>query len=118
MHIIKKRTWLPLQMDLALLDRLLRLILDHDITDYVTAKNNIIIAYKDMAYTNSHGLIRGLQCSSFVAQVPLHESAYDDRQCSAGPHACLLSMCHPCLLCITKQGCLWCSTTSWWRTWG
>ena len=55
-------------MDLTLLNRLLRLILDHNIADYMTAKNNIVIAYKDMAHTNSYGLIRGLQFASFIAQ--------------------------------------------------
>ena len=56
------------QMDLTLLNRLLRLILDHNIADYMTAKNNIVIAYKDMAHTNSYGLIRGLQFASFIVQ--------------------------------------------------
>lgn len=71
------RTWyvqqllVPLQMDLTLLNRLLRLILDHNIADYMTAKNNIVIAYKDMAHTNSYGLIRGLQFASFIVQVCL-----------------------------------------------
>lgn len=32
------------------------------------AKNNVVIAYKDMAHTNSYGLIRGLQFASFVTQ--------------------------------------------------
>ena len=57
-----------LQVDLTLLNRLLRLILDHNIADYMTAKNNIVIAYKDMAHTNSYGLIRGLQFASFIVQ--------------------------------------------------
>ena len=57
-----------MQMDLTLLNRLLRLILDHNIADYMTAKNNIVIAYKDMAHTNSYGIIRGLQFASFVSQ--------------------------------------------------
>ena len=48
--------------------RLLRLVLDHNIADYITAKNNIVIAYKDMAHTNAYGLIRGLQFASFVMQ--------------------------------------------------
>ena len=56
------------QVDLTLLNRLLRLILDHNIADYMTAKNNIVIAYKDMAHTNSYGLIRGLQFASFIVQ--------------------------------------------------
>ena len=55
-------------MDLTLLNRLLRLILDHNIVDYMTAKNNVVIAYKDMAHTNAYGLIRGLQFASFIVQ--------------------------------------------------
>ena len=50
------------------MNRLLRLIVDHNIADYITAKNNVSIAYKDMMYTNSYGLIRGLQFSSFIVQ--------------------------------------------------
>ena len=48
--------------------RLLRLIVDHNIADYMTAKNNIVINYKDMNHTNSYGIIRGLQFASFVVQ--------------------------------------------------
>jgi len=55
-------------MDLTLLNRLLRLILDHNIADYMTAKNNVILNYKDMNHTNSYGLIRGLQFASFISQ--------------------------------------------------
>jgi pre-mRNA-processing factor 8 len=56
------------KMDLTLLNRLLRLIVDHNIADYMTAKNNVSISYKDMMHTNSYGLIRGLQFSSFITQ--------------------------------------------------
>ncbi|KAK3153934.1 hypothetical protein QOZ80_2BG0183430 [Eleusine coracana subsp. coracana] len=56
------------KIDLTLLNRLLRLVLDHNIADYVTAKNNIVLSYKDMSHTNSYGLIRGLQFASFVVQ--------------------------------------------------
>ena len=56
------------KMDLTLLNRLLRLIVDHNIADYMTAKNNVVINYKDMNHTNSYGIIRGLQFSSFVVQ--------------------------------------------------
>ena len=103
------------KVDLTLLNRLLRLVLDHNIADYMTvrrahlflrergekerektkrkrkkkkkikkthffprprkktqikkqAKNNVIIAYKDMAHTNSYGVIRGLQFASFIMQ--------------------------------------------------
>lgn len=48
--------------------RLLRLVLDHNIADYVTAKNNVVLSYKDMSHTNSYGLLRGLQFASFVVQ--------------------------------------------------
>jgi len=34
------------KIDLTLLNRLLRLIVDHNIADYITAKNNVSIAYK------------------------------------------------------------------------
>ena len=56
------------KMDLTMLNRLMRLIVDHNIADYVTAKNNVVISYKDMSHTNSYGLIRGLQFASFVSQ--------------------------------------------------
>lgn len=56
------------KMDLTLLNRLLRLILDHNIADYITAKNNVVCAYKDMMHTNSYGLVRGLQFASFIFQ--------------------------------------------------
>ncbi|KAM3257189.1 hypothetical protein ACQJBY_049489 [Aegilops geniculata] len=56
------------KIDLTLLNRLLRLVLDHNIADYVTAKNNVVLSYKDMSHTNSYGLIRGLQFASFVVQ--------------------------------------------------
>lgn len=56
------------KIDLTLLNRLLRLIIDPNIADYITSKNNINLTYKDMNYTNQYGLIRGLQFSSFVYQ--------------------------------------------------
>ncbi|KAL7751467.1 Pre-mRNA-processing-splicing factor 8 [Sorochytrium milnesiophthora] len=56
------------KMDLTLLNRLLRLILDHHLTDYMTAKNNVVLNYKDMNHVNTYGLIRGLQFSSFIVQ--------------------------------------------------
>ena len=56
------------KMDLTLLNRLLRLIVDHNIADYMTAKNNVSITFKDMMHINSYGLIRGLQFASFIFQ--------------------------------------------------
>eukprot|EP00124_Ichthyophonus_hoferi_P001223 Ihof_evm3s59 gene=Ihof_evmTU3s59 len=56
------------KVDLTLLNRVLRLVVDHNIADYMTAKNNVVINYKDMNHTNSYGLIRGLQFASFIVQ--------------------------------------------------
>eukprot|EP01062_Namystynia_karyoxenos_P058492 TRINITY_DN50017_c0_g1_i1.p1 TRINITY_DN50017_c0_g1~~TRINITY_DN50017_c0_g1_i1.p1 ORF type:complete len:2366 (+),score=967.90 TRINITY_DN50017_c0_g1_i1:106-7098(+) len=56
------------KIDLTLLNRLLRLIVDHNIADYITAKNNVTISYKDMQHSNGYGLIRGLQFAPFVFQ--------------------------------------------------
>ncbi|KPI37562.1 Pre-mRNA-processing-splicing factor 8 [Cyphellophora attinorum] len=56
------------KIDLTLLNRLLRLIMDHNLADYITSKNNVQLNYKDMNHTNSFGLIRGLQFSGFVYQ--------------------------------------------------
>ena len=56
------------KIDLTFLNRLLRLIVDHNIADYMSAKNNIVINYKDMNHTNSYGIMRGLQFASFIVQ--------------------------------------------------
>jgi pre-mRNA-processing factor 8 len=56
------------KIDLTLLNRLLRLIIDHNIADYMTAKNNVVICMKDMNHTNSYGIIRGLQFAGFICQ--------------------------------------------------
>ena len=56
------------KIDLTLLNRLLRLIMDHNLADYITSKNNVQLNYKDMNHTNSYGMVRGLQFSAFVFQ--------------------------------------------------
>lgn len=56
------------KVDFTLLNRLLRLIVDSNIADYITAKMNVSLSYKDMTHVNQYGLIRGLQFSSFVYQ--------------------------------------------------
>ncbi|KAK6462751.1 putative pre-mRNA splicing factor [Scheffersomyces coipomensis] len=56
------------KIDFTLLNRLLRLIVDTNIADYITSKNNVNITYKDMNHVNSYGLLRGLQFSSFIYQ--------------------------------------------------
>ncbi|KAJ8069143.1 hypothetical protein OCU04_002816 [Sclerotinia nivalis] len=56
------------KVDLTLLNRLLRLIMDHNLADYISSKNNVQLTYKDMNHVNSYGMIRGLQFSAFVFQ--------------------------------------------------
>ncbi|KAL8808163.1 MAG: hypothetical protein Q9182_000227 [Xanthomendoza sp. 2 TL-2023] len=56
------------KIDLTLLNRLLRLIMDHNLADYISSKNNVQLNYKDMNHTNSYGMIRGLQFSAFIFQ--------------------------------------------------
>ncbi|EWM26040.1 pre-mrna-processing-splicing factor 8 [Nannochloropsis gaditana] len=56
------------KIDLTLLNRLLRLVVEHSLADYMTNKNNVVIAYKDMQHTNSYGILRGLQFASFLVQ--------------------------------------------------
>lgn len=56
------------KIDLTLLNRLLRLIMDHNLADYISAKNNVQLTYKDMNHVNGYGMIRGLQFSGFVFQ--------------------------------------------------
>ena len=63
--------WADCPLSITCSCRLLRLVMDHNIADYITSKNNVVIAYKDMAHTNSYGIIRGLQFASFVMQVGL-----------------------------------------------
>jgi pre-mRNA-processing factor 8 len=56
------------KMDLTLTNRLLRLVVDQNIADYLTGKNNVTIAHKDMSHTNSYGVIRGHQFGAFIIQ--------------------------------------------------
>lgn len=42
------------KIDLTLLNRLLRLIVDHNIADYMTAKNNVVINYKVSRHYRLH----------------------------------------------------------------
>ena len=56
------------KVDLTLLNRLLRLVVDHNIADYMAAKNNTTLSFKDMSHTNAHGMMRGLQFAGFITQ--------------------------------------------------
>ena len=48
------------KIDLTLLNWLLWLIVDHNIADYITTKNNTNFTFKDMTHTNNYGLNWGL----------------------------------------------------------
>lgn len=56
------------KIDFTLLNRLLRLVMDPNLADYITAKNNVVINFKDMSHVNKYGLIKGLQFASFAYQ--------------------------------------------------
>jgi len=45
------------KIDLTLLNRLLRLIVDHNIADYMTAKNNVVINYKVWSLCGVHSVL-------------------------------------------------------------
>ncbi|KNH06334.1 pre-mRNA-processing-splicing factor 8-like protein [Perkinsela sp. CCAP 1560/4] len=53
----------------ALLNQILRLVVDKNLADYMMARNNSDIAYKDMRFTNNFGLIKGFLFAPFVYQV-------------------------------------------------
>lgn len=67
-HLQSRLVELAEKIDHLFLNRLLRLIMDHNLADYITAKNNVSVSYKDMMHTNSYGVIRGIQFSSFIVQ--------------------------------------------------
>ena len=45
------------KVNLTLLNRLLRLIVDRNVAVYITATNNVFFNFKDMDLANSYGLI-------------------------------------------------------------
>ncbi|MES1917890.1 MAG: pre-mRNA-splicing factor 8, partial [Cercozoa sp. M6MM] len=42
--------------------------MDYELANYMTARNNATLTYKDMSHINNTGLIRGLQFSGFLFQ--------------------------------------------------
>lgn len=56
------------KMDLSFLNYMLRLVVDHNLADYMTSKNNVKLTFKDMSHLNSYGIIHGLQFTSFIVQ--------------------------------------------------
>lgn len=48
------------------MNRLLKLIVDHNLADYMTSKNNVNINYKDMNHVNSYGILHGINFSGFL----------------------------------------------------
>ena len=64
------------KMDLTLLNRLLRLIVDHNIADYMTAKNNVTINYKDMNHCNKFIFI--LLYLHFISFIDLRQQFWNN----------------------------------------
>lgn len=56
------------KLDLSLLNRFLKVVIDPTLADYMTAKNNSSIVFKDMSFTNKKGLLKGLQFANFIYQ--------------------------------------------------
>ena len=56
------------KIDPTLLSRLLRLIVDPNLADYMSKKSNVKITFKDMEHVNHYGLIPGLQFAGFIFQ--------------------------------------------------
>jgi len=50
------------KIDLTLLNRLLRLIVDHNIADYMTAKNNVVINYKVLHFMCIYFFLQQSSC--------------------------------------------------------
>lgn len=56
------------KIDPTLLSRLLRLIVDPNLADYMSKKSNVKITFKDMEHVNHYGLLPGLQFAGFIFQ--------------------------------------------------
>lgn len=68
------------KIDLTLLNRLLRLILDHNLADYITAKSNVVLTYKDMSHVNGFGeFLHGSGGIGWGENSELTQSRYDSR---------------------------------------
>lgn len=53
-------------VDNNLLCKLLKLVMEPALADYIISRNNCHVCYKDMSYVNHVGFIKGFQLSSFV----------------------------------------------------
>ena len=57
------------KIDGVFLHHILKIMMHRFLADYITAKNEVVITYKDMSYTNKYGLIRGLRFAPFITQL-------------------------------------------------
>ena len=81
------------KIDLTLLNKLLRLIVEHNIADYMTAKNNIVISYKVCG-----GVCYVCACTCVVW---VHVCGVHVRECMrACVHACMHA--HPFVSCVEE----------------
>ena len=68
------------KIDLTLLNRLLRLVLDHNIADYMTAKNNVTINYKVQYWEQMRSYCKPLAAvitSSIIMYMHLYKYGLD-----------------------------------------
>ncbi len=75
------------KIDLTLLNKLLRLIVEHNIADYMTAKNNIVISYKVCVCVCVRKCMREcMHAHPFVSCVEELLHTYVPRMAAAGCH--------------------------------
>jgi len=60
------------KIDLTLLNRLLRLIVDHNIADYMTAKNNVVINYKVLCFMCIYFFLQQSSCVHCASMTVKH----------------------------------------------
>ena len=57
------------KVDFKLFRKILELIMDKTLVDYIMARHNVTLQFRDMSHTHGFGLLRGFQFSAFLAQV-------------------------------------------------
>lgn len=95
------------QVDLTMLNRLLRLIVDHNIADYMTAKNNVMISYKvgggaggkegivNVLWSARGGNYRGPHAYYCCTRFPLSLKRLGTTRCSTLRAVCVLHVIPP-----------------------
>ena len=85
------------KIDLTLLNKLLRLIVEHNIADYMTAKNNIVISYKVCVWGGGVMCVRARVWCGCMCVVWVHVCGVHVRECM---RACMHA--HPFVSCVEE----------------